>query len=348
MLAAIALPMLVGCKDDSQDNTDKNKSEENVTAVAGITLSASSLSLAVGDTSALTFTISPSDATNKNVTWSSIAPNVASVANGMVTAVSAGNATIIVSTADGGKTAACDVNVSEIVVVSEHGSDTIKLVNVDGGTFTMGCDGARDGDDAGECFDKEKPSHNVTLSTYKIGKYEVTQKLWRVVMGSLPSEQGNNFPVHDVSWDDVQEFLEKLKELTGKHFRLPTEAEWEYAARGGKDSKGYKYSGSNNIVDVAWYGSTLGPNRIVGTKAANELGIYDMSGNVWEWCSDYWGDYSAETQTNPTGPVSGSSRVYRGGSYNYAASACRISVRTTTYPDQRINFIGFRVVLPVE
>jgi uncharacterized protein YjdB len=535
MLAVIALPMFVGCKDDSKDNTD-NKSEENVTAVTGITLSASSLSLAVGDTSALTFTISPSNATNKNVTWSSSNTNVASVANGvvravavgiatisvktadgnktdtcavnvvaqgqavavtgitisptslslivggtdtltaviapanaankavawttsnadvasvsaagvvtavaaghatitvttvdgvktaicvvtvreqrvesvsispaalsllvggtstltvavavavapenatnkavtwsvspagvitvsdtgLVTAVAAGNATIMVTTADGNMTATCMVRAivppNEIVVVSSsYGTDTIKLRNVEGGTFVMGCSGSRDGDNTGECYDDEKPAHNVTLSSYKIGQFEVTQKLWRVVMGRFPGNAssayglGDNYPLYNVSWNDIQTFLTTLNQMTGKQFRLPTEAEWEYAARGGNQSRGYKYSGSNNVDEVAWYNSNSGnKTHIVGTKSPNELGIYDMSGNVDEWCSDWYGSYSSDAQVNPQGAVSGSYRVFRGSTWQSYARGCRAAFRDYFFPEGIGNTLGFRIVLSGE
>ena len=146
-----------------------------------------------------------------------------------------------------------------------------------------------------EAESDEKPTHNVTLSSYYICKYEVTQALWRAVMGSNPSYfKGDNLPVESVSWNDCQTFINRLNSYTGRNFRLPTEAEWEFAARGGNYSRHYKYSGSNYIGDVAWYGDNSG-NRThpVGTKQANELGLYDMSGNVWEWCSDWYGSYSS-------------------------------------------------------
>ena len=181
-----------------------------------------------------------------------------------------------------------------------------------------------------------------------IGKTEVTQELWEAVMGSNPSEfNGSNLPVENVSWEDCQTFIRKLNALTGKNFRLPTEAEWEYAARGGNNSRGYKYSGSNTVSNVAWYkdnsSSTTHP---VATKAPNELGIYDMSGNVEEWCNDGYGDYTSASQTNPTGPNSGSDRVYRGGSWFYYAFACRVSGRG--YTDEttlRGSDFGLRLVL---
>lgn len=217
------------------------------------------------------------------------------------------------------------------------------VVAVEGGTFTMGAT-SEQGSDA---YDGEKPTHQVTLSDFYIGKYEVTQELWKAVMGSNPSYfTGTNLPVEYVSWVDCQSFITKLNELTGKTFRLPTEAEWEYAARGGKKSKGYKYSGSNTIDNVAWYTSiSSSKTHEVGTKSPNELGIYDMSGNVWEWCSDWYGSYSSSSQTDPTGPTSGSARVLRGGSWGNYARYCRVSLRDSTAPSSRGSDCGFRLVL---
>ena len=217
----------------------------------------------------------------------------------------------------------------------------IEMVYVKGGTFTMGAT-AEQGSDA---YSDEKPTHSVTLSDYYIGKYEVTQAQWKAIMGSNPSNwKGDNLPVENVSWNDIQEFIKKLNAQTGKKFRLPTEAEWEYAARGGNQSKGYKYSGSNSISEVAWYDGNSGDKtHPVGQKAPNELGIYDMSGNVYEWCQDWYGDYSSSSQTNPTGPSSGSYRVLRGGSWNYSARSCRVSDRGSGTPDSRRNNRGFRL-----
>ena len=217
------------------------------------------------------------------------------------------------------------------------------MVFVEGGTFTMGAT-SEQGDDAD--YD-EKPTHSVTLSDYYIGETEVTQALWKAVMGSNPSYfEGDNLPVEQVSYNDVKEFITKLNQKTGKTFRLPTEAEWEYAARGGKKSKGYKYSGSNNIDDVAWYyENSNNKTHPVKTKRPNELGIYDMSGNVWEWCSDNYGAYSSSSQTNPTGPSSGSYRVYRGGSWYFNARGCRVSHRSGFNPSSRFNSLGFRLAL---
>ena len=219
----------------------------------------------------------------------------------------------------------------------------IAMVYVSGGTFTMGAT-SEQGSDA---WDDEKPAHSVTLSGYYIGKYEVTQKLWKAVMGSNPSNfKGDNLPVERVSWNDVQEFLRKLNAMTGKNYRLPTEAEWEFAARGGNSSRGYKYSGGNSIGNVAWFGVNSGSRtHAVGTKSPNELGIYDMSGNVYEWCQDWYGSYSSSSQRNPQGPNSGSFRVYRGGSWNYSAGRCRVSFRLYNTPGGRDSYLGFRLAL---
>lgn len=210
-----------------------------------------------------------------------------------------------------------------------------------GGTFTMGAT-SEQGSDA---FEDEKPAHEVTLSDYYIGQTEVTQALWKAVMGSNPSyHRGDNLPVEQVSWDDCQVFIQKLNQLTGKQFRLPTEAEWEYAARGGRKSRGYKYAGDNNIDSVAWYkGNSVYETHPVATKQANELGIYDMSGNVREWCSDWDGDYQSFSLSDPQGPSSGSFRVFRGGGYYNDAGNCRVSDRFRDTPDFRLNYLGLRL-----
>ena len=217
------------------------------------------------------------------------------------------------------------------------------MVYVSGGTFTMGGT-SEQGSDA-EFY--EKPTHNVTLSSYYICKYEVTQALWRAVMGSNPSNfKGNNLPVENVSWYDCQAFIKRLNSYTGRNFRLPTEAEWEFAARGGNYSRRYKYCGSNDIGDVAWCDDYHDRTHPVGTKQANELGLYDMSGNVWEWCSDWYGSYSSYSQTDPIGPNSGSSRVMRGGGWASIACACRSSYRCSNdAPSGRSNDYGLRLVL---
>ncbi len=220
---------------------------------------------------------------------------------------------------------------------------TFKMIAVEGGTFMMGA-----ADDDTEAWDNEKPAHQVTLSSYSIGQTEVTQALWVSVMGTNPSRftGDQNRPVERVSWDDCQAFITKLNEMTGKTFRLLTEAEWEYAARGGKLSHGYKYSGSNNIDDVAWYyNNSSGSTHPVGTKSPNELGIYDMSGNVWEWVNDRFGYYSSEAQINPTGPTTGSERVCRGGSWYLRVEDGRVTDRRNDSPSIVYDRLGLRLAL---
>ncbi len=216
---------------------------------------------------------------------------------------------------------------------------SIDMVRVEAGTFTMGATAEMKNPD----YD-EKPTHQVTLTNdYYIGKYEVTQALWKAVMGKNPSKfKGDNLPVEKVNWKDCQKFLSKLNRITGKTFRLPTEAEWEYAARGGNKSRGYQYSGSNNFLDVAW---KSGRTYAVGTKLPNELGIYDMSGNVLELCQDWYGEYNSSSQVNPTGAISGDERVGRGGSWCWVDEASRSSSRCYVMPDYRNDYLGLRLVL---
>jgi formylglycine-generating enzyme required for sulfatase activity len=224
------------------------------------------------------------------------------------------------------------------------GNVSFTMVRVEGGTFQMGATGEQ-GSDADR---DEKPVHKVTLSPYYIGETEVTQALWEAVMGSNPSNfKGNNRPVERVSWNDCQKFVQKLNQKTGREFRLPTEAEWEFAARGGNKSCGYKYSGSNNSEDVAWFGDNSSlQTHDVKTKQANELGLYDMSGNVWEWCQDWYAKkYPSSTQTNPVGSSSGYIRVNRGGSWSSETKLCRVSSRGFIAPDARYYFLGLRLAL---
>ena len=230
---------------------------------------------------------------------------------------------------------------------------TFTMMPVEGGTFTMGATPEQGTSDP---WNDERPTHEVTLSTFSIGETEVTQALWQAVMGSNPSEfTGDlNHPVEMVSWDDCQAFITQLNQLTGRNFRLPTEAEWEYAARGGNKTSGYKYAGGNDINELAWWdtnaGDGVGPNspeygtHPVRSKKANELGLYDMSGNVWEWCQDWYGSYSSEAQTNPTGPATGSNRVYRGGSWLNYARNCRVSSRYH-WTMNGTNYMGLRLAL---
>jgi len=223
----------------------------------------------------------------------------------------------------------------------------IEMVRVEGGIFVMGCT-----PDQGDCSNNEKPAHKVTLNDFYIGKYEVTQQQWTAIMGNNPSRfKGEDNPVETVSWYEVQEFIRILNKKTGKKYRLPTEAEWEYAARGGSQSKGYKYSGSNNPEDVAWFsGNSTKKTYPVGTKQANELDIYDMSGNVWEWCNDLYDSnyYPISPKRNPSGSDLGSKRVYRGGSWNLGDLFCRSAYRNSYSPDYKHASIGFRLVLNIE
>ncbi len=215
------------------------------------------------------------------------------------------------------------------------------MVAVKGGTFTMGATAEQTGADS-----DESPTHSVTLSDYYIGETEVTQELWQAVMGSNPSWFTGNMqrPVECVSWNDCQTFITKLNELTGESFALPTEAQWEYAARGGKSTKGYLYSGSNSIADVAWYkDNSSDTTHPVKSKSPNELGLYDMSGNVYEWCADWYGSYSSTSQTNPVGPSTGSHRVRRGGSWSYYATICRIADRDYCTPPSLTYNFGLRL-----
>ena len=229
-----------------------------------------------------------------------------------------------------------------VITIPVKDGVNIEMVKVEAGSFNMGATPEMENPN-----EDEKPVHRVTLTNnYYIGKYEVTQALWKIVMGSNPSNsKGDNLPVEKVSWNDCQKFISKLNKLTGKSFRLPTEAEWEYAARGGNKSRGYQYSGSNTIGDVAWYdGNSGSKTHAVGTKQPNELGAFDMTGNVWEWCQDWFNRYSSSPQTNPIGAVSGSCRVYRGGSCCYSGY-CRCSCRFDGTPDFRNGDLGLRLVL---
>lgn len=222
---------------------------------------------------------------------------------------------------------------------------TFNMIRVKKGTFTMGATTEQTGADT-----DEKPAHSVTLTkSYYLGETEVTQELYQAVMGTNPSYfAGTQKPVEKVSWNDCQTFITKLNSLTGLTFRLPTEAEWEYAARGGNQSKGYLYSGSNTIGNVAWYTDNSGSStHNVKSKAPNELGIYDMSGNVWEWCQDWYDSsyYSSSPSTDPTGPTSGSYRVLRGGCWYSIATYCRVAIRLYSTPSNTYYHNGFRLAL---
>lgn len=225
---------------------------------------------------------------------------------------------------------------------------SFKMMPVEAGTFQMGK--SADGNDV-------TPVHSVTITKdYYIGETEVTQALWKAVMGQSPTTDGSqwsssygigdNYPAYYISYNDVQEFITKLNDLTDMEFRMPTEAEWEFAAKGGKKSEGFTYAGSNALEEVAWYYSNSGSKtHPVAQKKSNELGLYDMSGNVWEWCSDWYGSYSSSSVSDPIGATSGSNRVRRGGSWYYDASYCRVVYRFNYSPSFRNPDIGFRLAL---
>lgn len=226
------------------------------------------------------------------------------------------------------------------------------MKKVEAGIFYMG--GTPEQEDP---QDDERPMHRVTLTKdYYLGETEVTQELWLAVTGSEPGSywtdkygRGANYPAYCVTWDQVQSFLENLNEKTGLTFRIPTEAEWEFAARGGNKSQNYQYSGSNTLDDVAWYCDNSGEKtHPVKTKQPNELGLYDMSGNVHEWCSDWYGSYESSPATDPTGPEKGSKHVCRGGNWNFDAKSSRVAARLYYMPSYWNYFLGFRIALSSE
>ena len=291
--------------------------------------------LEVGDHSALTIVLNPGDTGGVTLTWESTDETVVTVANGEVTAVAPGVCDVIVRCQ--GKEASCEIAVLKTVSVN---GVSFSMMPVRGGTFMMGAPLTQTGSGV-----NEKPQHQVTLSDYMIGVTEVTQELWYAVMGHTPGHfKGHpKHPVEDVSWTDCESFIKALSELTGLNFYLPTEAQWEYAAKGGDRSKGYVFAGSDSIVPVAWYytnSSAVGIDHPdygthdVATKRPNELRIYDMSGNVNEWCADWYAPYTADAQTNPTGPESGNYKVFRGGCWDDYAKNCRVCFR---YP-QAVTF----------
>ena len=236
---------------------------------------------------------------------------------------------------------------ADVITIPVKDGINIEMVKVEAGTFVMG--------NTNEylkalipTIEDDEPKLEVTLTNgYYIAKYEVTQALWQSVMGNNPSGfKGDDLPVEWVSWNDCQNFISKLNSITGKKFRLPTEAEWEYAAKGGKKNHNYGFSGSSDCNDVAWYyGNSDRKTHPVGTKQPNDLGIYDMTGNVSEWCQDWKGSYSNMPQTNPTGVIGGSDRVTRGGSFCSEMISCRSSYRCSYNPDSRRIYIGLRLVL---
>ena len=235
-----------------------------------------------------------------------------------------------------------------IITVPVFAQSYPEMINVEGGSFEMG-------DELGIGFANEQPVHTVTLKSFSIAKTETTVLQWKTYctvtgrqMPKTPSQGWiDSHPIVNVSWDDAVAYCDWMSDKTGNMYRLPTEAEWEYAARGGKLSKGYKFSGGQSIDETGWYEKNCGyDTNAVAQKRPNELGLYDMSGNVWEWCQDWYGDYAVEAQTNPKGDKTGSLRVLRGGSYLLSADRCRVTCRRYGMPNDRSLSFGFRVVVP--
>ena len=335
-----------------------SQGEENVTPTStptpeekyvSVTVASLSFSNQAGSES-FSVTSNTSWSVTSNQTWCKVSPSSGSnnatltVNVSENTSTSSRNATITVKAGDIMRT----ISVSQDGAKNEEPSVRqiyangvyFKMIRVEGGSFTMGATSEQG------AYDWERPAHNVTLSTYYIGEMEVTQALWQAIMGSNPSRfSGSQKPVEQVSWSDCRTFITRLNNLTGYTFRLPTEAEWEYAARGGSKSYGYNYAGSNTVNNVAWHRDNSSGTHNVGQKSSNELGLYDMSGNVWEWCQDRWGYYSSGSQKNPTGPSSGDYRVRRGGGWSSESWDCRVSYRYYYSPSDYYDSIGFRLAL---
>ena len=318
-----------------------------IQGVTEITLDKTNVSLELGSTAQLTANVFPDNAYDKSVTWSSSNTAVATVDNnGKVTPVKAGSATITAqSLSNSNIKATCQIAVPDDRTFTV-GSVTFKMKHVEAGTFQMGSTE----------YVNERPIHSVTITNdYYMGETEVTQALWKEVTGNSPTTDGSSwsytygigddYPAYNISYEDVQKFIKELNSMTGENFRMPTEAEWEFAARGGNKSKGYTYSGSNSTGYVAWYTMNSSKTNIVKTRNANELGIYDMSGNVREWCSDWFDTYSSSAQTNPIGPSTGSYYVSRGGYYHSNFEYCRCTYRDKDTSSNRHNGLGFRLAL---
>ncbi len=239
-----------------------------------------------------------------------------------------------------------EVDTPETETITVNGI-SFKMVKVDAGSFMMGS--PDDDPDAGGIYSDEKPQHRVSLNSFAIGETEVTQALWKSVMGYNPSRNtGDDRPVEEVSWDEAQTFISKLSQLTGRPFRLPTEAEWEYAARGGKYTKGYKYAGGDDVFEVAWNCDNSGwETHTVATKKPNELGLYDMSGNVWEWCEDWYDNsyYRKSPSENPCNTVASEYHIHRGGSFEYILKDLRIAMRGDYVNPPSTSMRGLRLVL---
>ncbi len=238
----------------------------------------------------------------------------------------------------------------EVPVIKPSQMEIMKLIDsrmirVDSGSFTMGCADEKDT----TCYYWEKPAHKVSINTFYMSKFPVTQKEWETIMSSNPCyNHCPDCPVENVTWEDAKKFIDKLNLMSGKRYRLPTEAEWEYAARGGNKSRGYKYAGDNDIEQVAWYYKNSGKRtHPVGKLKPNELGLYDMTGNVWQWCSDWFGVeyYNFSPASNPKGPdgTSDNYKSCRGGSWYYPAADCRVSNRDRYPINAKDDDVGFRL-----
>ena len=243
---------------------------------------------------------------------------------------------------------------NERIVISLPGSSlSFNMIYVEGGDFFMGAqkNSSRRANYDADAEPRESPVHTVEIGSFYIGEVEVTQELWELIMRYNNSENiGKNRPVENVSYHEAMTFCEVLSNVTGYNFTLPTEAQWEYAARGGKKSRGYKYAGSNNIDKVAWSAeNSYGTSHDVAQKQPNELGIYDMSGNVWEWCHDWSQDwaksYSVAPRRNPRGDRNGTMRIFRGGSWNFGGHRCRVSDRRRDAPSKSFKGGGLRVIM---
>ena len=325
-----SLMVLVGCKKD----------------VESVTVTPESATVVVGKTLQLKATVKP-DKTPQEVSWSSSDVSVAEVSSaGLVTAKREGMCEIIAFAGD--KKAVCKLTVEADVLKFNANGVSFEMIKVDGGTFDMGGT-PEQGSDANE---NEYPVHPVTLTTFYMGKTEVTQALWVAVMGVNPSlSQSDKLPIENVNWNDCQSFVTALNQLLsdqlgGRKFSLPTEAQWEFAARGGLKSKGYKYAGSNTLNDVGWNSDNSGSRlHEVATKLPNELGLCDMSGNVYEWCQDWRDTYSGAAQTDPKGPSSGIVKISRGGSFSWTIRGCRTTSRGGNPPADCKADVGMRLVL---